>query len=61
VTQEELAGVSAERERLAPQVEEARWRTRQAEREAAEAQAAAAAAQQVRSLLDAEPAGGRRL
>ena len=46
--QEELAGAAAERERLAPQMEEARWRARQAERDAAEARAAAAAAQQVR-------------
>lgn len=46
--EEELAGTAAERDRLAPEVEEARSRARQSERDAAEARAAAAAAQQVR-------------
>lgn len=43
----ELAAVTSERDGLLPQLEEARWRGRQAERAAAEARSAAAEAQQV--------------
>jgi hypothetical protein len=39
--------VTSERDGLLPQLEEARWRGRQAERAAAEARSAAAEAQQV--------------
>lgn len=39
--------VASERDRLAPAAEEARWRSRQLERQLAESQAAAATAQAV--------------
>ena len=46
--EEELAAAQGERERMLPQLEEARWRGRQADKEAAQAKEAATAAQQVR-------------
>ena len=45
--EEELCSVAEERDRLLPQLEELRWRNRQADRELAQLQEAAEATQQV--------------
>lgn len=45
--EEELCSVAEERDRLLPQLEELRWRNRQADRELAQLREAAQATQQV--------------
>ena len=47
--EDELMTVAADRDRLAPAAEEARWRARQLERQLADSQAAAETAQAVRN------------
>ena len=48
--EEELCALGDERDRLAPQVEEARWHARRAEKDAAAARAERDALQQARAL-----------
>ncbi len=57
--EDELMTVAAERDRLAPVAEEARWRARQLERQLTDSQAAAETAQAVRAGMMMPPMSSR--